>query len=112
MPRYDYSCCSKFEKYAEFDRRDSVTCGVCGKLASRMVAQFAFLGASYVGTKRFQGAELALGVKGIESTKELSRAMKEAHVEPVDAYYRKPELPKPKEVTIEELAPYLDGMPL
>ena len=107
MPRYEYSCCENFEKYAEYDHRDSVTCGMCGKLANRLVAGFTFLGASYVGTKRFAGAELALGQKGLESTKDVERAMEEVGAQPIDPYYRPPAPPPLKEITLKELNEYL-----
>jgi len=112
MPRYDFECCKKWEQYVDYDNRNSVRCVDCGKLANRLVSLFAFNGATYVGTDRFKGAEIGTGVKGLESVKDVDRALAVAGAQPIDAYYRPPKPPPPKEVTLKELAPYLDGMPL
>ena len=112
MPRYDFKCCKTWEQYADYDNRDAVRCGDCGKLANRLVSLFNFSGATYVGTDKFKGAELALGAKALESVRDVDRAMEAVGAQPVDAYYRPPASPPLKEVTLKELAPYLDGMPL
>lgn len=107
MPRYDYSHCGiTWEKRVDFNSRDSVRCD-CGKLASRQMALFNFTGATYVGTNKFAGASQALGVKGIESAKEVDRLCEERGAHPVDPYYRQPPLPKPAEIPDEDFLPYL-----
>lgn len=113
MPRYDFKCCGKtWEERVEYDLRDRVLCDICNCVATRLMHSFSTPGLTYVGTDRFKGAELALGKRGLESTKDVERAMREVGAEPVDAYYRQKPLPAPKEITLEELNPYLDGMPL
>lgn len=112
MPRYEYTCCKDWDQYADWDSRDAVRCGDCGKLASRKMASFIFSGATYVGTDRFRGAEQALGAKNLESVRDVERAMERVGAQPVDPYYRPPAPPPPKEITMKEIAPYLDGMPL
>ena len=112
MPRYEYQCCKEWEQYAGFDDRDSVRCSDCGKLAGRKMASFVFSGATYVGTDRFRGAEQALGAKNLESVRDVEAAMARAGAVPVDPYYRQPTPPPLKELTMKEIAPYLDGMPL
>ena len=113
MVFYSYKHCNKeWEERVKFDHRDRVRCGGCGQLADRQLSSFNFTGASYVGTDRFQGAELALGVKGIESAKEIDQICKIKGVHPVDATHRQESIPEPKEVSMKEIAPYLDGMPL
>jgi len=107
MPRYDYQCCKKWDQYAEFDSRDTVRCSDCGKLANRLISQFTFYGATYTGTKRFEGAELALGERGLESVRDVERAMDRVGAVPVDPYYRPPAPPPLKELTLEELNPYI-----
>lgn len=113
MPRYDYRCCNvTWEERVDYDLRDRVLCDVCNRPAKRLMHSISTPGLTYVGTKRFEGAELALGQKGLESAKDVERAMREVGAEPVDPYFRQKPLPPPKEVTLEELNPYLDGMPL
>ena len=113
MVFYSYKHCNKeWEERVKFDRRDRVKCVGCGELADRQVSSFNFTGATYVGTDKFKGAELGLGVKGIESSKEVDAICELKGVHPVDAYHRQDPLPAPKEITMKEIAPYLDGMPL
>lgn len=113
MPRYDYECCGKkWEEFVSYDNRDRVLCDVCNSPGRRLVSLFNPVGLTYVGTSRFKGAEFALGKQGLESTRDVERAMADVGAVPVDAYYRPPAPPPPKEITMEEVAPYLDGMPL
>ena len=105
---YEYSCCEKkWEERVKFTLRDRVRCGDCGKHANRLVSSFNFTGGTYVGTKRFKGAELATGVQSLESTGDVDRALEATGTQPVDAYYRAPKPPPPKEITLEELNEYL-----
>lgn len=113
MPLYDYECCRKFDALVRYDARDTVSCVDCGKLAKRIENfQFSIGNATYVGADRFKGVEAATGIRGIENKRAAEAALKAVGAEPVDAYYRPPPPPPPKEVTLKELAPYLDGMPL
>lgn len=107
MPFYTYKCCKEWDARVDVDSRDSVRCSDCWKLASRLVSQFNFVGAGYVGTKRFAGAELALGKQGLESIRDVERAMEEVGAQPVDPYYRPPAPPPLKEITLKELNEYL-----
>ena len=105
---YNYKHCNKeWDSFVKPNRRDRVSCDVCGNLADRQISNFSFVGASYVGTDRFKGAELGLGVKGLESSKDVEKAMEKVGAQPVDAYYRQPAPPPLKELTIEELNEYL-----
>jgi hypothetical protein len=114
MPLYEYECsCGIRERLVSYVSRDSVNCTACGNSAKRLeVYEFGILNANYVGSKRFEGAAKALGVDRIESAKEIDEICEVQGVVPVEAYYRPPAPPAPKEVTLEELNPYLDGMPL
>lgn len=107
MPRYDYKCCTVWEQFSDYDSRDSVKCCDCGKLASRLVSLFAIHNATHIGAKRFAGIEKATGVTGIECVKDASKALEQAGVTPVDAYFRQKPLPKRQEVTDEDFMKYL-----
>ena len=101
-----------FERLAPFEFRDTVRCPSCEKPAERLVSRFTALNTTRVGANAYSGIEMGTGIKGIETHKDAQRALELTGTQPVEAYYRAPKPPPPKEVTMEELAPYLDGMPL
>ncbi len=111
MPIYEYDCCTRFERFVRNSaKRDRVACA-CGKRAVRRVSSFSIGNQTYV-AGNLKNIEFGTGVRNLETVAAADRALKEAGVEPVDAYYRAPKPPPAKEVTMVELAPYLDGMPL
>lgn len=111
MPVYEYEHCSRFDKLVRnSDDRDRVSCS-CGAPARRLQSSFSLGNITHV-ADNYKNIEFGTGVRGIETLGQVERALKSTGTQPVDAYYRAPKPPPPKEVTLEELAPYLDGMPL
>lgn len=112
MPVYEYECCGeKFDAIRRMDDRDTVSCGHCQSLAKRVMSQFSVGNTTYV-ADNLKNISFGTGVKGIETVRDADRALRETGTIPVDSCYRPPKPPAPKEVTLEEMAPYLDNMPL
>lgn len=111
MPIYEYSHCKDFEEFVRNpDDRDGIRCA-CGALAVRKLSNFSIGNQTYV-AGNLTGVSNATGIKGLETVRDADRALSETGTVPVDAYYRPPKPPPLKEVTMKELAPYLDNMPL
>lgn len=112
MPIYEYvHCNTPFSKRVSYDSRDTVSCVVCKHKAQRLMSSFNVGNVTHV-ADNYKNIEHATGVRNIETHSEAQRALTYTGTEPVEAYYRPPKPPAPKEVTMEELAPYLDNMPL
>lgn len=112
MPVYEYECCGvRFDAIRRMDDRDTVSCSHCKSLAKRVVSSFNIGNTTYV-ADNLAGVSNATGIKNIDTIRAADRALSETGTVPVDAYYRPPKPPPLKEVTMEELAPYIDNMPL
>lgn len=112
MPFYDYEHCGNgWTKRISYDSRDTVTCDTCNGKALRKIGLF-FLGNVTHVADNYKNIEFGTGIRGIETHREAQAALKSTGTEPVEAYYRPPPIPKAKEITLEEMAPYLDNMPL
>lgn len=112
MPYYEYEHCgSNWTSRNPIGGRDRELCSKCNLRAKRLVSSFSIGNQTYV-AGNLKNISDATGVKGIETVREAERALSETGTVPVEPYYRAPKPPPPKELTIEELAPYLDNMPL
>lgn len=112
MPYYEYTCCdATWTARNPIDGRDLELCNRCNLRAKRLISNFSIGNQTYV-ADNLKNIENATGVKGIQTVKEADAAMEQTGTIRVEPYYRPPKPPPPKEVTLEELAPYLDGMPL
>lgn len=112
MPFYEYEHCgSNWTSRNSIDGRDRELCSKCNLRARRLISGFSIGNQTYV-AGNLDNVSNATGIKGIETIRDADRAMEQTGTVRVDAYYRPPKPPPPKEITLEELNPYLDGMPL
>lgn len=112
MPYYEYEHChDRWTSRHPIDGRDTELCHRCNLRARRIISSFSVGNTTYV-ADNLKNIEFGTGIKGIETVKDADRALMETGTVRCEPYYRPPKPPPPKEVTLEEMAPYLDGMPL